>query len=112
MENEKFGSTTIATDVLISIARLTALNVDGVKSTSRFINFYDRVVNKPENEGVKISIKDEQVYVDLYVILDRDVNIRIVSKNIQQNVSRAISEMVGMEIGAINVHICDINYEV
>lgn len=111
METEKVGSTTIATDVLISISRLTLLNVEGVKSTSAFINFYDRVVNKPENEGVKVAIKDDRVYVDLFVILESDVNIRIVSKNIQQSVSRAISEMVGMEIGAINIHICDIFFE-
>lgn len=110
MDDNRFGKTTIAQDVLISIARLTTLNVQGVKSTSPFVTSYDRIVTKPENEGVKVAVKDNLVLVDLYVILESDVNVRVVSKNIQLNVSRAISEMVGMEVGSINVHICDIAY--
>ena len=51
------------------------------------------------------------VYVDLYVVLKRDVNVRDVSHNIQHQVARAISEMVGMEIGKINVHVEDIDFK-
>lgn len=110
MDDNRFGKTTIAQDVLLSIARLTTLNVQGVKSTSPFVSSYDRIVTKPENEGVKVIVKDNSVYIDIYVILESDVNVRMVSKNIQLNVSRAISEMVGMEVGSINIHICDIAY--
>jgi len=59
---------------------------------------------------VNISVEDDRVYVDLYVILKRDVNVREVSHNIQHQVARAISEMVGMEIGRINIHIEDIDF--
>jgi uncharacterized alkaline shock family protein YloU len=110
MDDNRFGKTTIAQDVLISIARLTTINVQGVKSTSPFVNSYDRIVTKPDNEGVKVAIKDNLVFVEIYVILESDVNVRVVSKNIQLNVSRAISDMVGMEVGSINIHICDIAY--
>jgi uncharacterized alkaline shock family protein YloU len=111
MDDNRFGKTTIAQDVLISIARLTTLNVQGVKSTSPFVSSYDRIVTKPENEGVKVIVKDNSVYIDIYVILESGVNVRVVSKNIQLNVSRAISEMVGMEVGSINIHISDIAYD-
>jgi len=111
MDDNRFGKTTIAQDVLISIARLTTLNVQGVKCTSPFVNSYDRIVTKPENEGVKVAVKDNLVYVDIFVVLESDVNVRVVSKNIQLNVRRAISDMVGMEVGSINVHICDIAYD-
>jgi uncharacterized alkaline shock family protein YloU len=39
------------------------------------------------------------------------VNIREVSRNVQGQVARAIQEMVGMDIGEIEIHIEDIDYE-
>jgi uncharacterized alkaline shock family protein YloU len=44
------------------------------------------------------------------VILNNHVNIREASHRIQQQVSLAISEMVGMQVGRVNVHIHDIDY--
>jgi uncharacterized alkaline shock family protein YloU len=48
---------------------------------------------------------------DLYIILKRDVNIREVSRNVQQQVARAIQEMIGMEIGSIDIHIENIDFD-
>ena len=59
---------------------------------------------------MKIEVEDNVVYVDLYVVLNRDVNVIDVSHQIQNQVSRTISEMVGMEIGRINIHVEDIDF--
>ncbi len=61
-------------------------------------------------DGVQVKIEDDRVYADLYVVLQHGVNIRDVSRNIQQAVQRAFAEMVGMEVGRINVHIENIDY--
>jgi uncharacterized alkaline shock family protein YloU len=50
------------------------------------------------------------VNIDLHLILCKDVNIRDVSRQVQHNVARAISEMVGMQVGRVNIHIEDIDY--
>ncbi len=63
------------------------------------------------NEGVRISVENNTVYADLYVIVKKDVNIRDVSRMIQYQVARSISEMVGMEVGRVNIHIEDIDYD-
>ena len=68
----------------------------------------NRFFKRGVSEGVKISVEDDMVYADLYVILKNDFNVREVSHNIQSQVSRAISEMVGMEVGKINIHVEDI----
>ena len=46
-----------------------------------------------------------------FLILKENVNIREVSRNVQQNVARSIQEMVGMEIGEVNIHIEEIDFE-
>jgi uncharacterized alkaline shock family protein YloU len=43
-------------------------------------------------------------------MLKEDVNIREVSRNVQQQVTRAIQEMVGMDVGEVNIHIEDMDY--
>jgi uncharacterized alkaline shock family protein YloU len=55
-------------------------------------------------------VSDDTVYATINVILVNDVNIRDVSHNIQRQVARAISEMVGMNVGQVDVHIADIDY--
>jgi uncharacterized alkaline shock family protein YloU len=49
--------------------------------------------------------------MELYLALKQDVNIREVSRNVQQQVARAIQEMVGMDVGHVNIHIEDIDYD-
>lgn len=104
------GKTTIAPDVLVSIARLTALSVPGVSRLAPIISGPGRIFNREASEGVIITVENNTVYAEMYVILFRDVNVRDVSRAIQFQVARAISEMVGMEIGKINIHVEDIDY--
>jgi uncharacterized alkaline shock family protein YloU len=105
------GQTTIAPDVLVTIAKLTTLSVEGV---ARMATVSPTGVNKwfkrGLSDGVDISVENNIVSADLHVILHRNVNVRDVSHTIQSQVSRAISEMVGMEVGLINIHIEDIDY--
>lgn len=102
------GKTTIALEVLVTIARLTSLSVDGVSHMAPGPSEMNRIFKRGASEGVKISVEDNMVYADLYVILKNDYNVRDVSHNIQSKVSRAISEMVGMDVGKINIHVEDI----
>jgi uncharacterized alkaline shock family protein YloU len=108
--NRPPGKTTIAPEVLLTIARLTTLDVDGVSRMSSVPGGVNRYFSKGIGEGVRITLEHERVYADLYLIVENDVNIREVSRNVQEDVTRAISEMVGMEVGRINVHIEDIDY--
>jgi uncharacterized alkaline shock family protein YloU len=106
------GQTTIAPDVLLNIAALTTLGVRGVSRMSPVAGGVNRILQRDrQNDGVKIEVEDGQVHVDIHVILDAEVNIREVSRNIQKEVARAITEMVGMAPGRINIHIEDIDYE-
>lgn len=71
----------------------------------------NRLFRRGANEGVQIEVRENTVFADLFLIYKQDVNIREVSRNVQQQVARAIQEMVGMEIGHIDIHIEDIDYE-
>jgi len=105
------GTTTIAPDVLLTIAQLTTLNVTGVSRLSHVQTQVNQLLKRTQKrEGVLIEVVDDVVYADIYVVLKNDVNVRDVSHNIQYEVSRAISDMVGMSVGRVNIHIEDIDY--
>jgi uncharacterized alkaline shock family protein YloU len=105
------GKTTIAPDVLSTITRLTALSIPGVYRLGIASRDMNRLFKSVSNEGVHIMVDNNVVYVDIYVILKSDVNVRDVSRAIQNKVSRAISEMVGMEVGKVNIHVEDIYFD-
>jgi uncharacterized alkaline shock family protein YloU len=104
------GKTTIAPEVLLTIAKLTTLEVSGVSRMSPVPGSVNRLFHRGASNGVQIVIENGVVTTDLYVVLEKDVNLRDVSRNIQHNVSRAISEMVGMQVGRVNIHIEDVDY--
>jgi uncharacterized alkaline shock family protein YloU len=106
------GKTTIAHDVLLTIARLSALSVPGVASTSAVPGGVNRLFHRAavEGDGVRIDVRDQAVTVDLYLVIEHNRNVREVSRAVQSAVARAVQEMVGMDVDAVNVHIDDIAY--
>ena len=104
------GKTTIAPEVLHTIARLSALRVPGVSRMSSVPPNMNRLFKRRQSEGVVIEVRDDAVFADLYLVLESGVNIRDVSRNTQREVARAISEMVGMQVGRVNIHVEDIEY--
>jgi uncharacterized alkaline shock family protein YloU len=105
------GKTTVSPEVLITIARMAALSVPGVSAMAPITGGVDRFFRRGMNEGIRITIREDVVLGDIFVIVKENVNIREVGRNVQQQVARAIQEMVGMEVLQLNVHIENILYE-
>jgi uncharacterized alkaline shock family protein YloU len=105
------GKTTLAPDVLLTIARMSALGVEGVARLAPVPGGFDRLVRRGADDGVRLTVEDGLVYIELYLVLANNVNVREVSRNVQAQVARSISEMVGMEVGHVNIHIEDIDYK-
>jgi uncharacterized alkaline shock family protein YloU len=108
------GKTTISIDVILTITRLTTLDVPGVRRMSQIPSrrFRTMLLHRQEEDGLHVEVVDDVVYTDIYVVLESDVNIREVGRNIQSTVARAITDMIGMQVGVINVHVEDIDYPV
>ncbi|MEW6400691.1 MAG: Asp23/Gls24 family envelope stress response protein [Chloroflexota bacterium] len=109
-ESNALGKTTVSPDVLITIAKLSALSVPGVSRMSPIAGGVNRLFKRGASDGVRMETEDNTVFADLHVVLKQDVNIREVGRNIQQQVARAIQEMVGMDVGYVNIHVDDIDY--
>jgi len=107
---EKLGKVIIAPGVLVTIARLTALSTPGVARMSPgWTHSMGRLLRRRgPGQGVKIEVEDDTVSADLYIVVEQDVNVLKLSQEIQAEVSRAIHDMVGMDVKEVNIHIQDV----
>jgi uncharacterized alkaline shock family protein YloU len=104
------GKTTIDPGVLLSIARLTTLSVDGVSRMGEVPGGFKRIFRRNSEQGIAIDVAESVVDVEVHVVLEAETDMRAVGREIQTEIARAISEMVGMQVGHIAVHIDDIDF--
>ncbi|MBC7224528.1 MAG: Asp23/Gls24 family envelope stress response protein [Anaerolineae bacterium] len=104
------GKTTIAPEVLLTIVRLTVLSVPGVARlcASRRGGVGRFLAVGRLGEGVHIEVHDDAVRVDVHVVVHPNGNMIQLARTIQREVARAIHDMVGMTVEAVNVHIEDV----
>jgi uncharacterized alkaline shock family protein YloU len=108
MMHESAGRVTIAHNVLLTIARLTTSSVPGVV---RLIPCgVQGWLRRGGDEGVLLEVDGDRVRFDLFIVADANASLREVGKKVQDEVARAIRDMVGMAPQAINVHIQDVVY--
>ena len=104
------GKTTIAPEVLLTIARLEALAVEGVAGLSPASRGINRRLRRGSAEGVRIEVTGSAVTADLHLVVEHGTNLREVSRTVQARVARAIEEMAGMDVAAVNIHIEDVAF--
>jgi uncharacterized alkaline shock family protein YloU len=109
--NRPPGKTTVSPEVLTSIARMAVLSVPGVSKLAPVPGGVDRIFRRGADEGVRIAVHENTVLADIYIIVKEDVNMREVGRNVQQQVARAIQEMVAMDVAQVDIHIENITYE-
>ena len=108
--NYATGKTTLTPEVILTIARMTALEVEGVKAMGSIKPGVLRLKSRGK-DGVSLLIEDDNVFVNLFLILDGNHNLREVSRTVQHQVGRAIAEMTGFEVSQVNIHIEDVVYK-
>ena len=59
----------------------------------------------------QILVDGQTVNVDLFIVTESKANMREVSQSVQREVARAMRQIVGMEVKAVNVHIDDVVFK-
>ena len=112
-DDGKIGEVQIADDVVAIIAGLAATEVEGV--ASMYGNITNELVAKlgMKNlaKGVKVTVEDKTVTVDLALNIRFGYEIPKVSKKVQEKVKSAIENMTGLTVNLVNIRIANIIVE-
>jgi uncharacterized alkaline shock family protein YloU len=100
------GTINYANDVLAKIASLATDEVEGVVGMSGG-SLSDMFGVK--NRGIRVSLEDNTVNVDLNIIVEYGKKLHEVSNAVQKNVKKAIENMTALEVTAVNVYVSSIH---
>ena len=104
-ESPTYGQITVAPEVLETIVRLTTLAVPGVVRFTPPLGI-QRLLGM-EN-GIHVSVMDGIVRVDLHVVAKSSHNVLALARQIQAEVTRAVADIVGLEVERVNVYVEDL----
>jgi uncharacterized alkaline shock family protein YloU len=105
------GKTTVSPSVLMTIARMAALGVPGVRAVGKAGSAANRLPRHRLTGGVRLAIQEDLISGDMYLVIKAGVNVREVCRDVQQQVARALQEMAGMNVARLDIHVEDIDYE-
>lgn len=116
MDNKKnlnIGEVQIADDVVAIIAGLAATEVEGVSSMAGNITkeIISKLGMKNLSKGVKVSVGDDNVVVELSLNIAYGYSVPKVSEKVQDKVKLAIENMTGLSVKEVNIHIAGVAIE-
>ena len=107
------GEVQIADEVVAIIAGLAATDVEGVASMGGNITneLVSKLGMKNLSRGVKVTVLEGVVTVDLTLNIEFGMNILETSKKVQDTVKTSIESMTGLEVADVNIHIASVDME-
>ncbi len=91
------GVTRVAADVVVEVARVAANTVAGV-----------RVALTAHDRGVQVGASGSTVAVRVTVAADYGEDLHDLGRRIHRSVGREVSELVGVDVATVTVHIDDV----
>jgi uncharacterized alkaline shock family protein YloU len=110
--DEKLGKVTIAPDVLVTIVQKTSMSEPGVAQLCDNVPGVKRLLGiHTVSRGVGVSVEGNSVAVNVYLVARRGVDLLEMGRNLQHEITRAMQDIVGMQVREVNIHIDDIATE-
>ncbi|MBQ2889982.1 MAG: Asp23/Gls24 family envelope stress response protein [Clostridia bacterium] len=106
--DNQYGSITISNNVIANAAGIIATSCYGVVGMA-IRSPKDGIVSllKPSNlaKGIKISVSENEITVDMFIVVQYGVNINAICESIIHGVKYRLSELIGMDVKAVNVFV-------
>lgn len=111
--SEDLGSIRINSEVVESIARIAALEVEGVSGMAEgIVDGLGRILTRSATgSGVKAEMGEKEIAVEVSVVIEYGVKIPEVALNVQESVKTAVEKMTGLFVVAVNVNIQGVSTE-
>lgn len=108
---EEEGSINISEDVLSILAVEAIKEVEGVGGIGNASGGKDILGKKNPFRGIKVAVEGEEVSVDAYIAVIYGNAVNEVAKQVQVSVKKAIGDMTGLDVVAVNVHVSGVVFD-
>ena len=106
------GSLQISTDVIAKIARLAALEVDGVREVKACPYSMKSLLGRLATpKPVEVTLQDEVAEITVNVTIAYGARIPALSEKVQQNIKASVQNMTSITVSRVNVVITGVGVE-
>lgn len=107
------GQIKISDEVVGIIASLAATEIKGVAGMSGGIagGISEMLGRKNFSKGVKVDVKEKEVSISLYIIVEYGAKIPEVAWEVQESVKNTVETMTGLNVVEVNINIQGVNIE-
>ncbi len=104
----EFGKIEISEEVLATIAGVAAVEcygIVGMASKKLKDGLVELLGRENLSRGVKVSIEDDKVVINLNIIVGYGVRISEVASNVRDKVKYMVETMSGLPVSRVNIHV-------
>ncbi len=106
------GSLKISDEVIATITRLAALEVNGVSDLAPApVSMKDMFVKSPIPKSIRINISQDVVEIDVSIVVKFGAKVVELAQKVQNNVKASVQNMTGLTVSKVNVYVAGIHFD-
>ncbi len=106
------GTLKVSDDVIATVARLAAIEVEGVDSLANASVSFKQLLLKPDkNNSVKVKLSGDVVEISISILVKFGNKVTTVAENIQNRIKAYVQNMTGITVSRVNVSIAGIVFD-
>ncbi|MEG0833767.1 MAG: Asp23/Gls24 family envelope stress response protein [Oscillospiraceae bacterium] len=103
-DDNYFGSLRISEDVIATVAKTAALEIDGVENVSTSLSGMRGLITKTKYvRPIRIELSEEVVNVEISIVVKHGTKIPELANAVQQNIKNSIQSMTGLAVARVDV---------
>lgn len=101
------GMIDISTTAVTTIASQAINQCYGVvgMANKNLVNGIANMLSRDSKRGIDVTLENNEIWIDVYVIVEHGVNIRAVAESIQHTVKFHVEKSLGLPVQAVNVYV-------
>lgn len=103
-----YGEIFISRKAIIDIIGITVNNsygIVGMSSKNVKSSLIDILRSDKYFKGVEISLKENFIDIDVYIVLEYGINISEVARNLSDSIRYNLKHLTGTEAGKVDIHV-------
>ena len=105
--NESLGQVDISSTAVATIANQAINQSYGVvgMASKNVVDGIARLLTRDSRRGIEVTVEDDEIVIDVYVIIEHGMRIRAVAESIQHTVKFHVENVLGLPVRAVNVYV-------
>ena len=102
-----YGKIDISKAAVATIANRAVNQCYGVvgMANKSFVTGISNILSRDSRRGIDVTIDDDAIIIDVYVIVEYGTRIRVVAESIQNTVTFHVEKAIGIPVRAVNVYV-------